>query len=400
MKRSRATSSAGRAFSVVALSAVVALSLAACGSGSASDGSTASSAASTSAAAGTTASSGSATSAGGSAATGSSSGSATGSAGSAGAGGDAVAAACEGVSGPLRHWATTDAEVFKQEIEPFTTAYPDIEVQFTSYRPNDAIQQVLTQVQTGRDLEVDSLAMSVPYVGPLLDNNLIATTDWTALGVPSDQILDIGNGITLYRNYRMLSGLVYNADLVQESELPKTWDELVDAKWQGKVVVDPRGTYLSRLAVAWGAEQTVSWYENLMNTVQPLVVQGATASLQKVAAGEALMSTSAHDSEVLEQQAAGAPLEIKYLDVVPTQDYYSFIVQDSPNAAAAKCFLAWFASDEGQAQQLEFEYKANQTEPENLPAGSEVANIETIEDATLVADVGTELATITGGGGG
>ena len=56
------------------------------------------------------------------------------------------------------------------------------------------------------------------------------------------------------------------------------------------------------------------------------------------------------------------------------------------------------ASDEGQAQQLEFEYKANQTEPENLPAGSEVANIETIEDATLVADVGTELATITGGG--
>jgi iron(III) transport system substrate-binding protein len=300
--------------------------------------------------------------------------------------------------GQLRHWATTDAEVFEQMIEPFTEAHPDIEVEYTSLRPNDAVQQVLTQVQTGRDVEVDSVAMSLPYVGPLLENDLVESVDWAALDIPEDQILELDGGESFYRNYRMVSGLVYNSDLVDEADLPDTWEGLVDEQWKGRIVVDPRGTYLSRLTVEWGPDKTIAWYDDLMATAQPLVVQGATASLQKVIAGEALASTSAHDSEVLEQRATGAPLEIKYLDVVPTQDYHSMIIKGSPNVAAAQCFLAWYASEEGQAQQLEFEYKNNVTEPEAIPAGSAIANIETVEQAEEVAEVGAQLAQMSGPG--
>lgn len=304
---------------------------------------------------------------------------------------DACAAAAD-EGGVVQHWATTDAAVFDEMIQPFKDAYPDITVEYTALRPNDAVQQVLTLVQTGRDLGVDSIAMSVPYVGPLLQRELIRDVDWEPLGIPADQVLDVGDEISLYRNYRMVSGLVYNADLISEDELPDTWEELVDPKWDGKIVVDPRGTYLSRLAPAWGEDETVDWYTRLMETAHPLVVQGATASLQKVAVGEALMSTSAHDSEVLEQQAAGAPLEIKYLDLAPTQDYYSFIMSDAAHPNAAACFLAWYASDEGQAQQLEFEFKGNDTAPADVPDTTELVNIETEEDATMIAEVGETLA--------
>ena len=123
------------------------------------------------------------------------------------------------------------------------------------------------------------------------------------------------------RTERIAIGVVYNTDQVQESDLPDTWDGLVNPKWAGKVVVDPRGDQLQLLAIAWGKDKTVDFVKRLKQTDKPQVVQGATAGLLTVASGENKITTNGPAAETAEQQSKGAPVAIRYLDVVPAVDY-------------------------------------------------------------------------------
>jgi len=368
---------------ILCASSTLALALSACsssGSSNTGSGSTGSAAATTSAApAGT-----------GSAATSASSGGA-----SAG-----LAAACTAAEseGQLNFRDTTDPDVFAKEVAGFEQKYPKIKVNFGSQRPQDSVQSVVAEVQAGHALDVDAISIDFPSAGPLIQQNLIATVDWPSLGVPESDVLT-DQTAQFVRTQRTILGLGYNTTKLKASDLPDTWDQLIDSKWAGKIIVDPRGEYLSGLGIAWGEQKALDWYTNFMKTDKPMVVKGATASLQKVISGEAELTTSSHDAEILEQQAKGAPVDIKYLDVVPTQDHYAIILKGAQHPNAAKCFLGWWISpDGGQAAQLKYEFKGNETEPKGVPATAKLGAINSPDDAALQTKVASEFSKLTGGG--
>lgn len=368
---------------ILCASSTLALALSACsssGSSNTGSGSTGSAAATTSAGpAGT-----------GSAATSASSGGA-----SAG-----LAAACTAAEseGQLNFRDTTDPDVFAKEVAGFEQKYPKIKVNFGSQRPQDSVQSVVAEVQAGHALDVDAISIDFPSAGPLIQQNLIATVDWPSLGVPESDVLT-DQTAQFVRTQRTILGLGYNTTKLKASDLPDTWDQLIDSKWAGKIIVDPRGEYLSGLGIAWGEQKALDWYTNFMKTDKPMVVKGATASLQKVISGEAELTTSSHDAEILEQQAKGAPVDIKYLDVVPTQDHYAIILKGAQHPNAAKCFLGWWISpDGGQAAQLKYEFKGNETEPKGVPATAKLGAINSPDDAALQTKVASEFSKLTGGG--
>src|SRR5690606_16162691 len=181
------------------------------------------------------------------------------------------------------------------------------------------------------------------------------------------------------------------------SEVPDTWEDLIDPKWAGRVIVDPRGNYISWLAPAIGKDATIDWLERFLDTSQPLIIQGATASAQKVIAGEVLLTTSAADANVRESQEAGAPLEIKYLDYVPTSDYHTILLKDSPRPNATACFLGWMVGPEGAAQKEKLEFQRNETMPTGVPDGSELVTAESLEDLQLEAETAEALAKLMAG---
>lgn len=271
--------------------------------------------------------------------------------------------------GELNYWSATDPGDFAKEIAPFRAKYPGIKVKFTSVRPTDATQKVITETQAGHALDVDATSTDLPSAQPLFDGHLVADIDWKALGVPSRLGFRYG-GVEIYRTLRDFIGLGYNPHRTPKSAVPQTWEQLVDAKYSGRIVVDPRGVYLSGLAVAWGQDKAVAWVKDLMQTSKPMVVEGATDSIQKVASGEALFTTSAATSAINAVKETGAPIDIAYLDVVPSQDKYGVVLSEAKHPNAAACFLGWFGSAQGQAQQLKVEYKDNQDTPANAPAGS------------------------------
>lgn len=289
---------------------------------------------------------------------------------------------------------TTDPEVFAKEVKGFTAKYPKIKVRFGSQHPEDSVQAIVAEKQARHSIDVDAIAIDMPSAKPMIDQKLIAPVDWSALGVPQGDVLNY-QGVQFVRTQRIVLGLGYNTTKLKASDLPDTWQGLINPKWAGKVIVDPRGEYLSGLGIAWGKQKAVDWYKQLMSTDKPMIVKGATASLEKVISGEALLTTSSHDAEIREQQSKGAPVDIKYLDVVPTQDHYAIIVKGAAHPNAAACWLGWWMSpDGGQAAQLKYEFKGNADQPKNLPANAKLAAIKTEQQANVQAAVATEFAAI------
>jgi iron(III) transport system substrate-binding protein len=298
--------------------------------------------------------------------------------------------------GELDYTTSTDPDQIGAEVKGFEAAYPGIKVHVSAgQEPQDIVTQIISKVQAHHDLGIDGLTLDIEDVAPVIQQRLIAPVDWKALGAPADWLLNL-DGNDLLRTQRIVLGLGYNSDKISADQLPNTWDQLLDPKWSGKFVVDPRGKYLSPLAITWGYDKAVTWYKKLLQN-NPQLVEGASDSVAKVASGEALFSTSSHDAEIAQAKQQGAHVGIKYLDVVPTHDNYGIVMAGAKHPNAAACFLGWFDSPAGQALQLKTEFKGNETTPSGVPSGAQIAAAKNEQDAQVEAKTTDEFAKLSAG---
>lgn len=303
---------------------------------------------------------------------------------------DALCARAAAEEGQVVYWHTMADETIDALVDMFSARYPGIDVESLSVRPDDAVQRVLTEAAAGRQITPDVVDGELDIYGPLLERDLIDTSeDWVALGVAEDKL----NSLNMVRLDRVTGGIVYNTNVYTADELPDTWEGLIDPKFRGRVVVDPRGRPYDQLALEWGRDEALDHVRRLKDVVAPLVIQGGTAGMVAVAGGEADITTGGRSAETREQQAAGAPLEIKYLDVITTLDSSSALIGTARHPLSARCWTAWSAT-EGEEERLRLEFKENATIPSGAPADAVRVTIDTLEKAEIVDEVSTEMGRI------
>jgi iron(III) transport system substrate-binding protein len=280
-------------------------------------------------------------------------------------------------------------------FEAFATAYPGIEVEKLANHPDDFVQALLTELTAGRPPTPDIMYGELNVLAPLFQMGADdVSIDWRALGVPDDLLPVSGNVVRLYR---VAGGIVYNTNRHSAADLPDSWDGLIDPKWDHQIVVDPRGRPFDQLSLVWGHDQTIDYVKRL-NALHPVVIKGGTAGMLAVASEQAAITTGGRSAETFEQKAKGAPLEIKYLDLVPTLDIYNFVPKGAAHPNAAACMVAWLATD-GQKVHDQAEFKSNTTVPAGAPADAKIVSVDTPEQAEAVAAIGKEIGAIFTGTG-
>jgi iron(III) transport system substrate-binding protein len=302
--------------------------------------------------------------------------------------------------GQLTFWGQLDNEPAQALFAGFNESFPDIKVDYLPLITVDIAQRVVSAETVNRPAGVDVATGAIEDFLPLTSRNLHAKDiDWKSLGVPSDVV---DPDTTLARMDRIPLGLVYNTDQVgNPDELPNTWDELVDPKWRGKVVVDPNGQPFKTLAVAWGVDKTTAYLEKLKQVVDPIVIQGGTAGATAVSSGEAAMVTNGREESYRELQAKGAPVGMKFLDVVPTSNDWVLVFKDAEHKAAATCFAAWLSSSDRAEQILtEQEFKTNETKPKSAPPDAEIVSVTTQDDVDASNTIGEKMVDLFGKGAG
>lgn len=304
---------------------------------------------------------------------------------------DVCAAGAE--EGTIISWNSEDEETYQELFARFSDDHPGIELESVNLRPDDITQRLITESGAGREVATDFLSLTQDKAAPLVERGLLNTEmDWTGIGIEPEHI----TSSNMVRAERIAVGLSYNTNEVDEADLPSTWEELIDPKWKGEVVVDPRGDQLQLLSLVWGQDETLDYVRRLRETVEPVVVEGATAGLLTVASGENLLTTNGRSAETDEQQANGAPVEIHYLDVVPAVDYYGAVPAGAQHPNAGACWIGWMYSEAGRQAKQELAFKGNVDTPEEAQ-GAEVATIETEEDAALATETAALISDVWAG---
>ena len=140
------------------------------------------------------------------------------------------------------------------------------------------------------------------------------------------------------------------SDKVAAADLPKTWGDLTDAKYKGKLVMtDPSFTAL-QLTVVGMMSKNLGWgfYEKLRQN-DIMVVQGNQQVSDNVKRGERLIAVGALDSYAADDRKAGHPI----VTILPADGTFvipspTAVIKGSPNPNAAKLLAEFMIGDAAQ----------------------------------------------------
>jgi len=252
--------------------------------------------------------------------------------------------------GKLRISGSTRPADFERAVAPFRERYPFIKLNYTRGSRNTRVLKPLTAFREGRFI---TDIIGGINTGLDLFKKYDALTDLSDLPNRANIPAKFGGKSTQWIGARLrYFCLAYNTSLVKKSELPKTWDDLKTSKalhnrrlalWWGV------GTWLMPLWGTKGPEWTSQFIKDIYETVKAESrKEGMTALTSLTAAGEFKATLAVAAYMVIRLQKKGAPVAFHCTDTVMVSASAIGLLKGSPNTHAAKLYLNWLLSLEGQ----------------------------------------------------
>jgi iron(III) transport system substrate-binding protein len=140
----------------------------------------------------------------------------------------------------------------------------------------------------------------------------------------------------------------YNTRLVPKSTLPKTYNELLDPKWKGKLLMEgTKADWFAGMLQILGQERGLRFMRDLAKQ-QPSPREGHELLAQLVVAGEGNFDINIPVASVERVKERGAPIEWTALGAAPAIMVGAGVASGAPHPNAAKLFLEFVLSREGQ----------------------------------------------------
>ena len=235
----------------------------------------------------------------------------------------------------------------RREVEwipaAFGALFPGIDVQVLG--DNEIATRAISEARAGRH-QVDVYWHSLTGTMPVVQRDLLVANDWTPFGVVKESTAFDGRmGFTSNIVYT----IVYNTKAVQESEVPKSWTDVLDPRLKGKLTASmflaPR--FVGALGVAWGEDKALQYARDLREKTDILLTRAPRESLLQ--SGERVISVGEIDSQVRAWIAEGLPLAFVVPEPVIVGQFGASVMAKAPNPNAARLMAGYLASVDGKA---------------------------------------------------
>jgi iron(III) transport system substrate-binding protein len=194
-----------------------------------------------------------------------------------------------------------------------------------------------------------------------------------------------------------LSSIAYNTNLVKAEDAPKSYADLLDPKWAGKMVKAHPAYSGTIMTATFQLVREFGWeyYEKLAKQ-RLMQVQSSTDPPKKLSLGERAIMADGNEYGVVLLKEAGQPVEPIYpAEGTPTISGPTGIFASAPHPNAAKLFQAWLHTRETQQFFTDFtaQYSAH-AQVISKPGRRKLSDIKLMkEDAAGVEAQSEEIKT-------
>ncbi|MFN0074125.1 MAG: ABC transporter substrate-binding protein [Chloroflexota bacterium] len=256
-----------------------------------------------------------------------------------------------------------DQAVYEQYIAAFNSKYPGIEVEVAFSTGPQAAEKIRTEVAAGKVQGDMWRSFTDPALLMARDGIL---EQWRSPSLVNERDKfaflksDEDEGGFLSNVAAQVSGIMINTNVVKEADAPTSWYDLADPKYKGKILwSDPRrpggGQSMTWAMTEKDGQKAVDFFK--IFSTQDLVYEVAAPKMaEDVARGEYGIGAPSQWTSYLPKQAP----QTKFIQ--PKEGlYYSIanavIPKGAPHPNAAKLWIEWETSKEGQQLKADLGYE-------------------------------------------
>jgi iron(III) transport system substrate-binding protein len=228
-------------------------------------------------------------------------------------------------------------------IKPFETRY-GVKVNIWRAGTDKVLQRTLTEA-AARRYEVDVVHFGTPEMEALSREKILQ-----AVASPAHKDLLPGS-VAPHREWAatLLSVWVqvYNTNLIKKTDLPKSYAQLLEPKWKGKLGIEAKNQdwFASVVEVMGGGEKGLKFFRDLVSTNGISVRQGHTLLNNMVIAGEVPLALTIYNYMPEQAKKKGAPVDWFALEPAVARSNAVGVARRAPHPAAALLFYEYMLTD-------------------------------------------------------
>ncbi|HEX2537494.1 MAG TPA: extracellular solute-binding protein [Pseudolabrys sp.] len=193
----------------------------------------------------------------------------------------------------------------------------------------------------------------------------------------------------------LVSPFGINTNLVKMEDAPKSFADLLDPKWKGKMVKAHPAYSGTIMNSTFETARELGWeYFEKLAKQNVMQVQSATDTPKRIALGERAIMIDGAGYLVIRDKEAGKPVDVIYpAEGTPVATSPSVLMKAAPHPSAARLFQSWMHGREGQQLLIDYarQYSPHQQAVEK-PGVRKLADIKLWrEDPEAVAKSADEI---------
>lgn len=168
----------------------------------------------------------------------------------------------------------------------------------------------------------------------------------------------------------------YNTALLDKATLPKTYEELLDPKWKGKLGIESKDQdwFASVVDFMGGGEQGLGFFRDLVRTNGLSVRLGHTLLTNMVISGEVPLALTVYNYMPEQAKKKGAPVDWFTIEPAIARSNAVGVARHAPHPAAALLFYEYLLGADAQRAFVGMNYV-----PTNTKVPSPLADVRIIQ---------------------
>ena len=246
--------------------------------------------------------------------------------------------------GELMVYHSTQTEDLKPDFDAFTRKY-GIRVRVWRSSSENIVQRVVSESRAGK-FEVDLVENNSPEMEALRRENLLRRME-------SPHFADMRPG-TLGAHHTYATSTLdvfvaaWNTEKVKREELPKTYRDLLDPRWKGRLGIEAEDqSWFSTLLAGLGEDPKL--FRDIVATNGVSVRKGHTLLANLVATGEVPLALTVYNYKPAQLKAKGAPIDWLVLAPAVASLHAVAVHVKAPHPNAAALLYDFFL---GEGQQI------------------------------------------------